>query len=180
MIFGLNQSFGQENDSVKYKFAKEAFDNYYTKTNYEKYENGVQKIDSNTYKFGDKIIVVEIENGKYETLFQNGIFNPDIIFGKETSKLKQSEIDSLSLNKQVFYNLSRNDSLAICCFEELEKLNPNPQTKRFKFWVLRKEISNPTEYYMELYNGNARKETSIEDFIENSKMTFYYKGTLII
>jgi hypothetical protein len=180
IILSSNQIFGQKGDDVKYKFAKEVFDNNYTKTNYEKYEKEVLKIDSSTYKFEDKIIVLEIGNSRYEKLFQNGIFNPDIIFGKETSKLKKSEIDSLSLNQKVLYNLTRNDSLAICCFEELEKLTPNPQTKRFKFWVLRNEISNPTEYYIELYNGKARKETSLEDFIENSRMTFYYKGTLII
>ncbi len=67
-----------------------------------------------------------------------------------------------------------------CCVEEMEKLNPNPQTKRFIFWVFRIGAANPTEYYFELYNKNATKETSIEEFIENARMTFYYKGTLII
>lgn len=62
----------------------------------------------------------------------------------------------------------------------MEKLNPNPQTKRFIFWVFRIGAANPTEYYFELYNKNATKETSIEEFIENARMTFYYKGTLII
>ena len=74
----------------------------------------------------------------------------------------------------------RNDSLSICCLEEFENLNPNLQTKRFKFWVFKIGIANPTEYYFEICNDSATKETSLEDFLEKSKMTFYYKGTLII
>jgi hypothetical protein len=62
----------------------------------------------------------------------------------------------------------------------LKKLNPNPQTKRFIFWLFRIGIANPTEYYFELYNENATKRTSFEEFIENARMTFFYAGTIII
>jgi hypothetical protein len=41
-------------------------------------------------------------------------------------------------------------------------------------------VANPTEYYIELYNEKAKKETELDEFIKNSKMSFYYKGTLII
>ena len=41
-------------------------------------------------------------------------------------------------------------------------------------------VANPTEYYIELFNDKATKETELDEFIENSKMSFYYIGTLII
>ncbi len=62
----------------------------------------------------------------------------------------------------------------VCCFEALEELNPNPQTKR------RIGIANPTKYYIELYNDKATNKTKPDDFIENSKLSFFHKGTLIL
>jgi hypothetical protein len=183
ILFGISISsvFGQELNEVKYQFAKDIFNSEkYTKTDYQRFSDKIELIENDTYKFGDKLLKVEIDNEHFRKIFEKGIFNPDVIFGKETTKKTKTEPDTLSQNQKVLYNLTRNDSIAVCCIEELEKLNPNPQTKRFKFWVLRIGIANPTEYYLELYNNKATKETSFEDFIEDSEMTFYYKGTLII
>ncbi len=183
ILIGLSifNTFGQTESGAKYQFAKKVFNSdKYVKGNYDRFSGQIDSIDSKTYRFGNKILIVEIKNAELRKLFDKGIFNPDVIFGKETSKKTKAEIDSLSQNQKVFYNLVRNDSLAICCFEHLKKLNPNPQTKRFKFWVFRVGVANPTEYYIELYNDKATKETEWNEFIENSIMSFYYKGTLII
>ena len=41
-------------------------------------------------------------------------------------------------------------------------------------------MMNPTEYFFELYNKQATKNTPLEEFLENAVMTFYYQGTIII
>lgn len=174
-------TFGQNRSEEKYRFAREVFNSkQYKKGNYPRFQQNIQLVEDNSYQFGEKIITVSIEDKSYEMLFKKGIFNPDVIFGKETIKKSKSELDSLTQTQKIIYNLVRNDSISIYCFEELEELNPNPQTKRFKFWLFPIDTANPTEYYIEFYNKKATKETSIEEFIENAKMTFYYQGGIII
>lgn len=179
--FSSFQCLAQTDNEVKYQFAKKVFNSKeYVKKNFDRFSGRIDSIDSNTFRLGEKILKIETGNNELRKLIEIGVFNADEIFGKETTKKTKTELDSLSQNQKVFFNLTRNDSLAICCFESLEKLNPNPQTKRFKFWVMRIGVANPTEYYIELYNDKATRETELDEFIENSKMTFYYKGTLII
>ena len=172
---------GQTDNKIKYQFAKGVFNSKeYLKGNYDLFSGRIDSIDSNTFRLGEKILKIETGNNGLRKLIGIGVFNADEIFGNETTKKTKAEIDSLSQNQKVLFNLTRNDSLTICCFESLDKLNPNPQTKRFKFWVMRIGVVNPTEYYIELYNDKATKETELYEFIENSKMSFFYKGTLII
>lgn len=181
LIINLTNSFGQSQDEAKYRFAKEVFNSTkYKKDNYPRFQKNIQLIGNESYQFGEKILNISIENKSYEMLFKKGIFNPDVVFGEETTTENKSQLDTLTQDQKIIYNLVRNDSLSICCFEELEKLNPNPQTKRFKFWLFRIGVANPTEYYLEFYNKKATKKTSIEEFIENAKMTFYYQGATIL
>lgn len=171
--FALNQNFAQSKD----RFAKEVFQTSYKKASYPKY-NGNVNVAGNVLKYGDKTI--KFENDKFRYIFEKGIFNPDVVFGKETTKYVKSKVDSLSANQKVFFNLTRNDSLYICCVDELIELNPDSKTKRFKFWLFRIGTMNPTEYYFELHNEEATKETSSSEFFENAIMTFFRAGTIII
>ena len=181
IVFSFFNCIGQTDNETKYQFAKSVFNSKeYLKGNYDRFSGRIDSIDTNTFRLGEKILKIETGNNVLRKLIEIGVFNADEIFGKETTKKTKAELDSLSQNQRVFFNLTRNDTLAICCFESLEKLNPNPQTKRFKFWVMRIGVANPTEYYIELYNEKAKKETELDEFIKNSKMSFYYKGTLII
>lgn len=179
--FSIFQSYGQNDNEGKNRFAKKAFETEYKKENYPNYNGKIKIIDENTLKFGERTLNISVDENSLKNIFKKGIFNPNVVFGKLTTKpLTQSELDSLSTTEKVFYNLGRNDNLRICCIEELKELNPNPQTKRFKFWLFRPGMANPTEYYFEIFNENASKKTTFDEFLENAKMTFYYKGTIII
>lgn len=181
LLFYFSSIFGQNTDDSKYQLPKSIFNsNLYKRNVYQKFNGGIETTEDGLYKFGDKTLKIDIEDPVLLEVFLKGIFNPEVIFGKETTHKTNTELDTLSQDKKTLYNLNRNDSLAICCFEWLDKLNPNPQTKRFKLWVIRIGIANPTEYYLELYNDKATVETTLRDFIDNSIMTFYYRGTLII
>jgi len=151
----------------------------YQKKQYERYAKTIGVLGDSAYIFGDKYVKVSSTDQKYLGAFKLGIFNPDLIFGPTFTRSK-ADLDTLNEDQKFFYNLTRNDSLSICCFRELEALNPNEQTKRFKFWHFSIGFANPTEYYIEFYNASATKATTIEDFFVNAKMTFYYRGTIII
>lgn len=165
----------------KYDFAKDVFKRKYRKGNFEKFSGIVEVINENTFRYKDKVLTVYTEDERLIPIFSKGIFHPDIIGGKQTTKsLTKSQLDRMSTDEQVFYNLSRNDSTTIGGVEQLEELNPNPKTKRFVFWLYNRAMANPTECYFELYNNKGSKEMTIEEFISNSKLTFYHRGTLIL
>jgi hypothetical protein len=176
----LVHAYGQKASEQSYEFEIEVFNSSkYKKNHYAKFQGIILSKGKNTYQFGDKFLTLSIDNEDYLKLFLTGIFNPDVIFGPTTT-IRQTELDSMSQNQKALYNLVRNDRLSICCFRELEKLNPNPQTKRFVFWLFRTGISNPTEYYIEFWNEKAIKNTSIQDFIQGARMTFFHQGGIII
>jgi len=170
--------FGQE---AKYQFSQELFaSDKYIRTRYERFPGEIVMLDSDTYKFGEKTIKISLEDKRYEVIFRKGIFNPDVVFGTESTRKDQEELKQLTQNERIFYNMIRNDRLSICCIQELKKLNPNPQTRRFVYWIFREEVANPTECYFELYNEKAAPNSSIEEFLESAEMTFFYQGTLIL
>jgi hypothetical protein len=181
MILSFNTPFCQTADNDIYRFAKEVFrSKKYQKKSYQRFNDKVEVVDGQFYHFGDKVLTIELKDNKYKEIFSAGIFNPDIVFGQTTPVISASTCDSLSQQQKVFYNLSRNDSLSICCLNELTKINPDHQTRRFVIWVWRKGMMNPTEYYFELFSNRASASTTTEEFIRHSKMTFYYQGTILL
>ena len=172
---------GQNADDVKYRFAKEVFEKDYKESNFEKFSGKIDQLNETTIRFDDKVLEIYNIDAKLKAIFLSGLFYPNIFAGVHTTKTKiKSELDTMSTNQKVLYNLMRNDSLTIGHFEQIEVLNPNPQTKRFVFWLYRKNTMNPIECYLELQNKKATNKISIEDFIEGAKLTFYYQGTIII
>jgi len=126
-------------------------------------------------------LTVDTEDSSMMTIFSQGVFHPSIIGGKNTIKaLPKSQLDTMSTHSQFFYNLSRNDSIRIGEVEELGRLNPNSQTKRFVFWLYQRGMANPTECYFELYNKMGNRKMTLEEFVNGSKLTFYHRGTIII
>jgi hypothetical protein len=178
IITCLTQTFGQNS---KYDFARGVFTKEYIKQNHQRFSGHVRQINEHTFRYGDKVLIVDAEDGRLLTIFSKGIFHPDIIDKRRATKpLTKVQLDTLTESEQVFYNLARNDSTIIGSLEELEKLNPDSKRKRFVFWLYRKGMMNPTECYFELYNDKGTKEMMIEEFINNSKLTFYHRGTLIL
>lgn len=172
---------GQSKNDYTNLNAKYTFEKRYVKQDYEIFEGKIDVINENTFKLGEKTLLIDNTDKNLREIFRKGIFNPDIVFGKETTKpLSKIQIETLSKEDQTILNLLRNDSLVISSVKELIELNPNPQTKRFSFWLFTKGFSNPTEYYFEIYNRSATKKTNFSDFIIKARMTFFYKGTVII
>ncbi|MES2648751.1 MAG: hypothetical protein V4717_17880 [Bacteroidota bacterium] len=172
----LVQTYGQ---TSKYQFAKKVFRKEYIKQEFETFNIRIEKIDKSTFRYGDKLMKVDTKDTCLMTIFSLGIFHPDVISGKHTIKtLTKPQLDTMSTKSQLFYNLSRNDTISIGDVQELEKTNPNCKTKRFVFWLYREGIANTNECYFELYNNRGTKKMRLEKYIEGSRMTFFYKGTI--
>ncbi|MFA7687780.1 MAG: hypothetical protein WCY25_07935 [Moheibacter sp.] len=165
----FNYSFGQDLPSSVFKYE-------YKRKVHFRYQKEIIKNDIDEYLFGERVIYVENKNSELLTkLIESGVFNPDEIFGKELVKvdtIKKSS-DGYSITIEKF------DTISVCCLKELGILNPDIKTKRFIFLVAVSDVVNPYEFYFELYNENATKETTIEEFIQNSKMTFSYNAGLM-
>lgn len=165
----------------KYQFAKRVFEREYKKQQFEKFEGVVERIDERTFRFGEKVLDVDTEDSTLMTIFSQGVFHADIIGGKETIKaLTKAPLDTMAIERQIFSNLSGNDTIRIVGVEELRKLNPNAKTKRFIFWHYQKGLLNPTECYFELYNSSGTDKMKLAEFVSGSKLTFYHRGTIII
>lgn len=182
ILFSVNFSylFGQSiNDSNLNLSKRQPFDLNY-KSDYGNFKKNISYNGNNYYKFGDKVLNISIDDSTLLIIFKKGILNPDIIFGEQTTHKDRQELDTLSQFQKTIYNLVRNDSLSICCFRQVNISNKDPKTKRYTFWVFRIGIANPTEYIIQLFNNDAKHETTLEDFLENSIMTYFNKGSLII
>lgn len=169
VLFSLKAHSQTENiNTAKYHPAKEIFETKYDRILYAKIPGNQINV------FDDSVVIqsitVEIKNDTDVTLKRiliNGLLHPNQFYGIP------------------------------CCLSELKLLNPNPQTKRFKFWTFPKKIEiteenknsldvilsnriNPDEYYFELYNENASEDTNLEEFIDNATLTFFAYGGGII
>jgi hypothetical protein len=132
------------------------FKNNYSKQKFNRYAGGII-IRGDTVKYLDKYFLLWTVD-KFKLIFSTGIFYPTIVAGPS----------------------KRDYRLTISNFEELEFLNHSPTQKRFRFWLNRNTLLNPTVCFMELTNQNATDKTDIETFIKGASLTFYKEGWIII
>jgi hypothetical protein len=157
-----------QNDTSDYRYqsAIKVFDNKYEKQHYERFTRKIEVLDSNIFIFRDKfrrINTIEVRRTKNELnkIFTEGILYPEIIIGQKNYKNKKIRKRSDNADIRLYY------------IQELEKINPDFQTKRFFF--SRNVAGHPQRCYIELYNPNATENMAIEEFIKGANLTFYYK-----
>ena len=143
---------GEQEDS----WATQFFEKNYSRQTFAKYDSDIVK-SGDTVKYSDKYFLVRIP-AKFKAIFSSGIFYPTIIAGPS----------------------KRDYRLVISNFEELKFLSPSSTQKRFRFWLNRNTLLNPTVCFIELTNQFATDEMDLETFIEGASLTFYQEGWLII
>jgi hypothetical protein len=143
---------GEQEDSWTEQF----FEKNYSRQKFEKYDSAIVT-SGDTVKYSDKYFLVWTAE-KFKHIFSKGIFYPTIITGPRKSDYR----------------------LTISNFEELKFLNHSPTQKRFRFWLNRNTLLNPTVCFIELTNQNATDKTDLETFISGALLTFYKEGWIII
>ncbi|MGV3460909.1 MAG: hypothetical protein ACO1N9_10705 [Flavobacterium sp.] len=183
MFFSFCLSYSQTESLTdnKYILPKKVFEAEYKPQKHKPYKGKITITNKNTIRYGDKVLTIPDLEENYRRIFTSGLFHPEVIVGNEKVVLKsKAELDTVSQLKRFLYNLARRDSIQIGSLDELKLLNPNPQTKRFVFWLSQKNIMNATECYFELYNAKATDKTSMNEFISGARLTFYHRGSIII
>ena len=173
----LAQTQGQQEE----KWAKDIFNKHAKIHDYPIFTGQITKLDSNSFKFDEKTLIVYDLSDGLKILLKNGIFYPNIIIGNHVAVIKsKQQLDSLSDSQKVFYNMSRTDSLRISDFEELKSLSKSPKQKRFKFYLYSFGIMNPTIYYIELTNEKATKDSNLLEFMKGCRVTYIEKGSILL
>jgi hypothetical protein len=102
-------------------WAIQLFQDQYQKCLYNKFEGQFYQVNENTFKFDEKVIQVNNTSEELNLIFKKGIFYPNIITGNRIADIKsKQDLDSLTDNERIFYNLTRIDSLRITDLEEVK------------------------------------------------------------
>jgi hypothetical protein len=176
----LKPPFKNQGEQENY-WTQELFKKEYKKLSYEQYRNEIKEKEGTEFIYDNKSFNIYGVNDTLKLIFRKGILYPQLISGFTIEKRKsEKELDSLSVSERYFYELSRGDNLTITNLEELNFLSKSPKIKRFRFWLGRPKSANPQVYIFELTNETADKNTTLEEFIANSKLTFIKEGWIII
>jgi hypothetical protein len=84
LCFCSYQLLGQgDSDGVKYQFAKDVFKTEYKRQDFSRFNGNIDRISEDVFRFGDKVLTLNLEDKSLINIFLRGIFYPDIIGGKE-------------------------------------------------------------------------------------------------
>jgi hypothetical protein len=161
-------------------WAEQFFKNNYSKQIFDKYKGEVV-VKGNSFHYADQTLEVVNTPKELKAVFSTGLFYPSILTGNNRTALKsQRELEMLTAEQKVFYEISRTDSFSISNFEELPSLSKTPTQKRFRFWLQRKGLLNPIVCFLELTNQSGGDHTDMETFIKGAELTYYKEGWIII
>lgn len=156
--------------------------NYKQEQDYPKFKGIITVLDSNSYKFNEKTLVLLTNNNDLRILLKNGIFYPNIITGDFVAEIKsKEEIAALSDTARIIYSFTRTDSIMISDFHEMPYFNSvDPTFRKYKFLLWRIGFMNPQECYIDLESKYATKETTKEEFLRTCKVVRFEKGSILI
>jgi hypothetical protein len=161
-------------------WAEQLFEKEYSKKFFEKFKGDIL-VTGNNFTYGDQTLIVVNTATELNRIFSTGLFFPSIITGNRKTIVKsKQELDTLPIAQQVFYDLTRTDSLTISDVEELNFLTKTNTVKRFRFWLFRKGSANPTVCFFELTNKKANDKTDLTSFINGATLTFFKSGWVVI
>lgn len=165
----------KETSNAKDKMIVERFKNDYKKKNYKKFEGKIL-VKDNLVQFDNKVINYDTSDTTTKLLLEAGLIYPQLLtdyqmekFLDETTDKTQKRFLKLQKDPRASFdvnNMKINDS------DELVSLSTDPKIKRFKLVCNDSKIPGTPIYIIELTNKGATKDTSTEEFIKNSKLTF--------
>lgn len=155
----------------------EHFNKAYKKKNYDKF---VGKITTNFNQiiFDNKSLFVGKTDKLSKLILEQGLIYPQLIRDFELQKFLAESTDKTQkryLKHQKNPSASFEVNNEMIKITELNFLNINDKIKRFKINLKNNSIPSSRTFFIELTNKKANKETTTEDFIKNSNLTFLSK-----
>jgi len=174
--------FGQKTEKAgsKDKAVIEHFKNDYKKKNYKKFD-GKMILNDNQILFDNKIIFYDKSDKITETMLKEGLIYPQLLTEFQVDKFENEDSDR---TQKRFAKIQKNwkdsfevNNIKLSGGSELSFLSTDEKVKRFKVVCKDPKFPNLMIYYFELTDKNATKDTSVQDFIKNSKLTHIFQRT---
>lgn len=169
-----------EKPGPKDKAAIQHFQNDYKKKNYKKF-NGNIVVKDNQVQFDDKVIFYDKSDKITKAILQEGLIYPHLLtefqvdkFENEDSDRTQKRFAKLQKNWKIAFDVN---NIKLYNASELVFLSNDEKVKRFKILCKDPKFPNTMVYYVELTNKNAMKDTPLQDFIKNAKVTHIFQKT---
>jgi uncharacterized protein YktA (UPF0223 family) len=152
----FNVAYAQKEKEEEKQIRKFFLENY-KKNSYKVFQGKIEQNQDTIVFDNNKRIILLPPNNYLNILLINGIFNPEVIFGKDIE-----EEDKISHREVTISN-----------FEEINFFRKNPKVKRFKFLLWSEEEMNPIVCFVEFINKQAHRRTNTEIFLRGSKFSFF-------
>lgn len=169
-----------EKPGPKDKAVTEHFKNDYKKKNYRKFSGNIV-IKENQVLFDDKVVFYDKADKITKAILQEGLVYPQLLtdfqidkFENEDSDRTQKRFAKLQKNWKDAFNVN---NIRLYNASELTFLSTDEKVKRFRIFCKDPKFPNIMIYYIELTDKNAVKETPLQDFIKNAKVTHIYQRT---
>jgi len=169
-----------EKAGPKDKAVIEHFKNDYKKKNYKKF-NGNIVVKDNQIMFDDKVIFYDKSDKITKAVLQEGLIYPQLLtdfqvdkFENEDSDRTQKRFAKLQKNWKIAFDVN---NIRLYNASELVFLSDNEKIKRLKILCKDPKFPNTMVYYIELTNKNAVKDTPLQDFIKDAKVTHIFQRT---
>ncbi|WP_172278601.1 hypothetical protein AAEU33_13285 [Chryseobacterium sp. Chry.R1] len=176
-------AFGQKKESVsiKEKALTEQFKNDYKKKTYNKFEGKIV-VKDNQIQFDDKTIFYDKSDKLTSLILREGLIYPQLLTDYQMEKFIEESTDK---TQKRFLRLQKNpragfdvNNVKLSNTTELTFLESSPKAKRFRVTCKDSKLGNLIQYLFELTNKNADKETSMEEFVKNSTLTYLQQQRL--
>jgi hypothetical protein len=169
----------RESFKSKKQWSEKIREGIYYKNGFERYKGSIRETEDGTFHYDSIILKVQTNKIEYNIIFEKGIFHPGIFIGDQSGEIMQagSRPDSMTALGTCFndYNI-----IGVSVFDEVKTERYTYTIKRFRLWQWLCGFANPREYIFDLENEHANKETTLEEFIIGSKLTFIRFITIII
>ena len=153
-----------------------------------RFEGDITQVDSITYKYDDKVLIVINTSSEFSSIFKKGILHPDLFISTGYDNDTQADIEDsdtsvivIELENNCMYDsIFGNDSLTISDLKSIGSSRIKSKTMQFSFLLFRQGLANPTEYYIKLNNPNSNKKMDMKTFIEGARLIQIKIGSLLI
>jgi hypothetical protein len=154
----------------------------------KRFEGEITQLDSITYKFDDKVILVINTSTEFSGIFELGLLYPDLFISAEYTGDTQEETEDSDSSGVVieleddsmFDSIFGSDSLTISDLECISSSRNKRKTKQFSFLLFRQGLANPTEYTLILNNANSYKNMDMKTFIKGARLVEIKAGSILI
>ena len=181
MIFCLCFSvatFAQKNENLSPKDKKiiEQFEKNYKKKSYKRFE-GIITVNNNYVSFDKKTVTFDTSEKLIQNILKNGLIYPQLISDYQAEKYREETTDR---TQKRFMKLQKDwkaafdiQSLNMSQLQEMKYFKNNIKTKRFKVSSKNSNLPNSVTYFFELTNDNANAQSTIEEFVNGAKLTYF-------